>query len=50
VLGVVFTNIPSKEKSPRAKGPEADGLSTGVVLEGYDAPQHEPASTARLWL
>jgi Mrp family chromosome partitioning ATPase len=50
VLGVVLTNIPTKEKDPRHRGSEADGHSSGVVLEGYDAPEHEPAPTARLWL
>jgi Mrp family chromosome partitioning ATPase len=50
VLGVVFTNIPSKEKRLRDGGAEADGHSTGDVPPGYDAPQHEPVPTARLWL
>jgi Mrp family chromosome partitioning ATPase len=50
VLGVVFTNVPSKEKDPRHEDSEAAGHAGDVVLEGYNGPQHEPAPTARLWL
>ncbi|HEY5023397.1 MAG TPA: hypothetical protein VII76_00330 [Acidimicrobiales bacterium] len=51
ILGVVFTNIPSRERTPRGDGPEETETSPGdVVLEGYDTPHPTPASTARLWL
>jgi hypothetical protein len=49
VLGVVFTNVPSRERSPRGKGTEPEG-SGDVVLESYTISEREPASSSGLWL
>ncbi len=51
VLGVVFTNVPSRRSGAPGRGaPSTETSPDNVVLEGYDAPQPAPASTARLWL
>jgi hypothetical protein len=53
ILGVVFTNIPSREKSLLGGDSDKAGASPGdVVLEGYEAPQPASASASapRLWL
>jgi Mrp family chromosome partitioning ATPase len=52
LLGVAFTNVPRKERSPQGRGhePEPPGPPTGVVLQGYDVPRAESAAAARLWL
>jgi hypothetical protein len=49
VLGVVFTNVPSRERSPRGKGRESEG-SGDMVLESYTISEREPASSSGLWL
>ncbi|MGA2522428.1 MAG: hypothetical protein ABSG81_16600, partial [Acidimicrobiales bacterium] len=53
VLGVAFTNVPRKERSPQGRGtePMPQGPPASVVLEDYDIPRPaESAPTGRLWL
>jgi Mrp family chromosome partitioning ATPase len=50
VLGVVFTNVPSRERQPRGDDTEPDTGPDAVALDGFDTPQPTPAATAKLWL
>jgi Mrp family chromosome partitioning ATPase len=50
VLGVAFTNVPTRDKRSRGEDLDTDTSTDSVVLEGYDAPQPAPVTTARLWL
>ncbi len=51
VLGVAFTNIPTRIRGSRERDPGPGPDTSNVVLEGYTAaPEAQPASTGGLWL